>query len=84
MDEKISIVIPTYNEIDNIQKLLTNVQDVLEKITPNYEILVVDDNSPDGTGKLAEKVSQRNEKIKFYYHIFHKNILEKKEILLYF
>lgn len=64
MQEKISIVIPTYNEIGNIQKLITNVQKVLEKYNPDYEIIVVDDNSPDGTGELVKKISKINSKVK--------------------
>ena len=64
MQEKISIVIPTYNEINNIPKLLDKIQHVMEKITPNYEILIVDDNSPDGTGKFVEKISETNKKIR--------------------
>jgi len=64
MQEKISIVIPTYNEIDNIQILISNIQRVLEEINPNYEILVVDDNSPDGTGELVKQITKNNEKTK--------------------
>ena len=64
MQEKISIVIPTYNEIDNIQILISNIQRVLEEINPNYEILVVDDNSPDGTGELVKQIAKNNEKTK--------------------
>lgn len=64
MREKISIVIPTYNEIGNIQKLIVHIEHVLEKISPNYEIVIVDDNSPDGTGKFIDKISKKNEKIK--------------------
>jgi len=63
MQEKISIIIPTYNEIDNIGKLLTKTQHVIEKITKNYEILIVDDNSPDGTGKFIQNFSKNDEKI---------------------
>ena len=64
MQEKISIVSPPYNEIDNIQILISNIQRVLEEITPNYEILVVDDNSPDGTGELVKQIAKNNEKTK--------------------
>ena len=63
MSEKISIVIPTYNELDNIQIIISKVQRVLDEITPNYEILVVDDNSPDGTGGLVKNISNNNRKI---------------------
>ncbi len=44
------VVVPTYNEADNIHRFLTAVR----AAAPTVEILVVDDNSPDGTGQLAE------------------------------
>lgn len=64
MQEKISIVIPTYNEIDNIEILISNIQRVLEENNPNYEILVVDDNSPDRTGDIVKTISKVNKKVK--------------------
>lgn len=45
------VIIPTYNEKENIQLIC---QAVLE-VVPKTEILVVDDNSPDGTGQIVEK-----------------------------
>ncbi|MFX1296281.1 MAG: polyprenol monophosphomannose synthase [Promethearchaeota archaeon] len=62
--KEISIVIPTYNEIDNIQLMISNIQHVLESIYATYEILVVDDNSPDGTGEIVENISNNNENVK--------------------
>lgn len=50
---KILIVIPTYNERQNIERLLAR----LMNIRPDIEMLVVDDNSPDGTGKLVKSLS---------------------------
>ncbi len=48
-----SIVIPTYNESENILKLISEIEKNLP--TSDFtEIIVVDDNSPDGTGKLVE------------------------------
>lgn len=49
------IVIPTYNERDNLYKLFT----AIKKKKPDIDILFVDDNSPDGTGELAESVSKK-------------------------
>jgi len=49
------IVIPTYNERENIAGLL---EDVL-RIAPATDILVIDDNSPDGTGQLLDEVHTR-------------------------
>lgn len=49
----LSIIIPTYNESDNIIKLIEKIK---ENLDPNIftEIVVVDDNSPDGTGKIVQ------------------------------
>ena len=47
------VVIPTYNEAENLPLL---VPEVLAQ-DPRLEILVVDDNSPDGTGKLADELA---------------------------
>lgn len=52
----ISIVVPTYNERDNVEELIRRISKSLEGL--NYEVVVVDDNSPDGTAELAEKLSK--------------------------
>ncbi|ACD95641.1 polyprenol monophosphomannose synthase [Trichlorobacter lovleyi] len=56
---KAFVVIPTYNEQDNLQRLIEQVllQDA------SLQVLVVDDNSPDGTGQLAEELSRSNDRI---------------------
>ena len=48
-----SIVIPTYNESDNIIRLITEIEKNIPK-SDSTEIVIVDDNSPDGTGMLVE------------------------------
>jgi dolichol-phosphate mannosyltransferase len=53
------VVIPTYNEAENLPLLVPEVLAQDERL----EILVVDDNSPDGTGKLAEELSERNPRV---------------------
>lgn len=54
------MVIPTYNERDNIEKL---VQDVLSQ-GEEFDVLVVDDNSPDGTGALADAMATANKRVR--------------------
>jgi len=49
---KTTIVVPTYNETENLEKLIH----ALIALPLNLSVLVVDDNSPDGTGDLAEKL----------------------------
>ncbi len=46
------VVLPTYNEAENIKRFLRAVR----KAAPDTDVLVVDDNSPDGTGALVEKI----------------------------
>lgn len=54
---KTIIVVPTYNESENITKLITA---LLALRIPGLEVLVVDDNSPDGTGKLVDELAAAN------------------------
>ncbi|MCB9247194.1 MAG: polyprenol monophosphomannose synthase [Ignavibacteriales bacterium] len=54
------VIIPTYNEFNNIQKLIPQVLDLYSDL----DILIVDDNSPDGTGKYIEELSKKNSRIK--------------------
>ncbi|MFA5145665.1 MAG: polyprenol monophosphomannose synthase [Candidatus Omnitrophota bacterium] len=53
----VTIVIPTYNEAENIEELVARIKNCL---SGEYELVVVDDASPDGTGKIAEKLSNNH------------------------
>ena len=61
MSEKSLIIIPTYNEMENIQLLIP---DLLERYKNNLDILFVDDNSPDGTGNYIDEISKSNDRVK--------------------
>ena len=51
----LSLVIPTYNEGKNISQLIAILSNLLDQVIPNnYELIVVDDNSPDRTWEIAE------------------------------
>jgi dolichol-phosphate mannosyltransferase len=60
--DKISIIIPTYNEKENIRKIIPEIDKNMDDY--DYEILVVDDDSPDGTWKTAEKMSKEYPAVK--------------------
>ena len=62
---QISIIIPTYNESENIIKILRSIGEILPKNIPTQAI-VVDDNSPDGTGKIVEDYLKNVKKIADY------------------
>jgi len=54
------VIIPTYNEKANIEKLINDIQ--LQNIE-NLDILIIDDNSPDGTGKIIKNLQKENDNI---------------------
>lgn len=66
---KTLIIIPTYNEKNNIGKII---QEIFNLNIDSLEILVVDDNSPDGTGQLVDNLKTKDSRI----HIIHR---QKKE-----
>ena len=63
----ISIVIPTFNEVENIIPLLKNLTDLVKNF--EYEIIVVDDDSPDGTSEEVNKYMKSNKRIKLITRI---------------
>ena len=62
------ICIPTYNEKENVPCI---VPAVLEEV-PEAHILIIDDNSPDGTGEAAEKLAATDDRV----HVLHRNAKE--------
>lgn len=58
------IIIPTYNEHDNLERLLSTVFEEVAEV----DILIVDDNSPDGTGDLADKLAAADDRV----HVIHR------------
>jgi len=58
MNPLVSIIIPTYNEKENIEMLVPGIFQALEKSGVRGEVVIVDDNSPDGTGEIAEKLKK--------------------------
>lgn len=58
---KTYVIIPTYNEVENIEELLKT---ILQLGIPDLTAVVVDDNSPDGTGDIADRLAKENPNIK--------------------
>jgi dolichol-phosphate mannosyltransferase len=55
---KFSLVVPTYNEAGGIERLITTLAEVFEQNDLDGEIVVVDDNSPDGTGAIVDRLEK--------------------------
>src|SRR5512146_1549319 len=61
---RVLIVMPTYNERQNLEIMAGRIRES----TPEADLLVVDDNSPDGTGDLAEKLAETDPRV----HVMHR------------
>ena len=58
------VIIPTYNEVENLPLIVGRVLDA----TPEVDVLVVDDNSPDGTGEKADELANAHPEV----HVLHR------------
>jgi dolichol-phosphate mannosyltransferase len=58
------VVIPTYNESQNVRKIV----DAALSQDPGLDVLIVDDNSPDGTGRIADEMAAENPRV----HVIHR------------
>lgn len=54
------VILPTYNEAENIERLVAQ---LLELLPESRRILIVDDNSPDGTGQIADRLAEEEEDV---------------------
>jgi dolichol-phosphate mannosyltransferase len=58
MSARVWVVIPTYNEATNVDRIVRAATEELERVAPReHRILIVDDNSPDGTGAIADSLA---------------------------
>ena len=62
MAEKVLVIIPTFNELENIQELIPDILNRYKNL--DLDVLIVDDNSPDGTGKFVEELSGKESRVK--------------------
>lgn len=60
--------LPTYNERENLESVITRIR----RATPDLDILVLDDNSPDGTGELADQLASQDRAV----HVLHRRAKE--------
>jgi dolichol-phosphate mannosyltransferase len=61
---KVLVIIPTYNEAENIKPIVQRVRTSV----PDAHVLIADDNSPDGTGKLADELANTDDRV----HVLHR------------
>lgn len=68
MLDSLSVVFPMFNEKDYIRKTIAMTIDTLKDITGDYEIIIVDDASTDGSGLIADELANQNQFIKVAHH----------------
>ena len=61
---KISIITPTYNEIENIEKLYSEIKNQFLKINCDYEHIIIDNNSTDGTINKIKVLASKDKNLK--------------------
>jgi dolichol-phosphate mannosyltransferase len=66
-NQRVLVILPTYNESRNIAKMV----EVIKSLNLGTHILIIDDNSPDGTGRIADEIAKKNKDV----YVFHR---EKK------
>ena len=64
----LSVAFPAHNEAENILGVLSEAVAVLDRIEPDYEIVVVDDGSKDGTGLLVEQFALTHKRVRLVTH----------------
>lgn len=64
----ISLVLPAYNEADNIEPLVAEAVPALDACTDDYEIIVVDDGSGDDTAGVTQRVMETNPRVRLVQH----------------
>ena len=71
MNKVISIMIPCYNEVENVELMTKSIINVLTEALPqyDYEIVIIDNASTDGTRNVIEKICETNKKIKAIFNV---------------
>ena len=64
----ISVFFPCYNEQENVGWTVEKALEALEKLNADFEVIIVDDGSSDGTGQIADEIAGRDSRVKVVHH----------------
>ncbi|MBU0976045.1 MAG: polyprenol monophosphomannose synthase [Patescibacteria group bacterium] len=70
--KRLAIAIPTYNEKDNLDGIIRDNREALSEIQIDTTIIIIDDNSPDGTGDIADKLAKEFTTSPFQVTVIHR------------
>ena len=68
MNQSISLVLPLYNEEENVERVVSSILHFFAGKTTTFEIILVDDGSTDKTATIIEKLSKDNEHLRTIHH----------------
>jgi len=66
--KSITVAMPAYNEAENIEAMIEDVIRVMDRLADDYEVIVVDDGSSDGTAKVVTSLGQRYPQVRLVQH----------------
>jgi len=61
---RVSVFLPAFNEVDNLERSVADIVWAADQVLSEYEILIIDDGSTDGTGPLADRLGRENPRIR--------------------
>ena len=64
----ISVFFPCYNEQENVGRTVEKALVVMEKLNADFEVIIVDDGSTDGTGQIADEIAAGKSRVKVVHH----------------
>lgn len=73
---RLAIAVPTYNEAKNLPKLVAKLKAAIAKTDASCTLMIIDDNSPDGTGDIAEKLAKTERTDQFIIEVYHRTAKE--------
>jgi len=65
---RVSLFFPVYNDEATVERVAQKAVAVLEKSTDEYEVIIIDDGSPDRAGDVADELARRNDRIRVIHH----------------
>lgn len=92
LNESLSVLIPAYNEEGNIERVINQALADVKQFADDFEIVVVNDGSPDKTGIIADKLAKKNKDVRIIHHKVNQGLGRalhtgvnacKKEIIIY-
>ena len=66
--KSITVAMPAYNEAENIEAMVEDVIQMMDPLADDYEVIVVDDGSRDGTGQVVKSLEQRYPQVRLVQH----------------